>query len=107
MPAVIFILETINSVRDVNGNTYWAFRLTHCPTGATIMGRVDGGESAATHILGVFEPGTRWENVHHYRTTVRKAAFRQLVKSWPHYTTPEAARAMMDAMAEACPTMVY
>lgn len=78
-------LDAINSRRDVNGNTYWAFRFTDYLTGEVICGTTTGGESNISAIRHGFYGRDQWESSIEYTTTelpIRK--FNKLTKDWPH-----------------------
>lgn len=76
------ILCCMNSVRDINGNRYWAFRYVDTATGKHVCGQVDGGESNVSCI--VKEMGLTWDEVYYYREEIPKREFQRRVKDLPY-----------------------
>jgi hypothetical protein len=85
--AINIIAESINSKRDRNGNTYWAFRLADARTGNVMKGKLGGSQRGAlTHALSsmIRSLGWDWDNIHLVGTELPIREFNKLVKLWPY-----------------------
>jgi hypothetical protein len=80
-----WILEIINSKRDLNGNCYWAFVAVETATGKQCVGSISGGESnilaARRYLPGVTEPSS---NVRYSCAEMPIREFNRRVKGWPY-----------------------
>lgn len=82
-----YTLIVINSKRDTNGNTYWAFVFIDHESGVKVQGMADGGRGAAEQIRYNFEgPGTGFCDkflVHYKELPIRE--FDKYTKKWSYH----------------------
>ncbi len=85
MPAIHGILVVINSKRDANGNTYWAFTYTDTATGAIVRATAASGPSNSELVRFGWTAKDKFDQgivVHGQQMQVRQ--FNALTHDWPH-----------------------
>lgn len=75
--------EIINSKRDLNGNTYWAFSYLDHGTGKSVEATISGGESNITAIRRHLF-GDDSEALNFLRVEMPIRQFDKRVKNWPY-----------------------
>lgn len=75
--AIVILLE---SERDINGNTYQAFRWINTYDGKQVVGIVDSWSMVRKGIARLH----RWDGYYEMEVVLPKREFMRTIKGWPH-----------------------
>lgn len=86
MNKIKYILRSIGTRPDTNGNTYWAFSLINTETGEGINRKINGGESNILSIVRKHAPDFLvLDNSYCHTDILKLKNFYNVTKEWNYY----------------------
>lgn len=81
MPKIRFIVDTVSSARDVNGNRYHFADITSVRSGRRLRVLVDGASNARVAVKRAL--ALDWSEIHSTESEIPKRQWQEASKVWP------------------------